>query len=247
MEAFFRLLSAMYSVPYTLGNSDELFDMFRQADFYLALPIMSSTLAAALQASPPLIADNPPPVFIIAEVLQNRAVFQEAAIHLTAGWDADEVEPGEYDNHFPSLHLIRKAYLNLSAKIMKTELQITKHILDKISYRIGETTTTVSTHWTNMRSTDLVNRENLFLYYVGIRKECLEFVATHPGTCIESRCAAKWHSDIAEMISPLMENRLQFPVSDGPPEKFYFAEIADEDLPWAPTGRKLEFDRSLLD
>lgn len=53
-HAFLKLLMAMYNRPYYVENHYDILDLVRLADFYAALPILSSSLTVALTESQPI-------------------------------------------------------------------------------------------------------------------------------------------------------------------------------------------------
>ncbi|KAF4635670.1 hypothetical protein G7Y89_g2430 [Cudoniella acicularis] len=107
IENFRILLCAMYNRPYQIDDTVRLFGLVRVADFYRALPVVSSTLTGALVNSrifhlktENLISKDfkshfqlcAPQILALAKKLRHSALFREAFIHVVSLWSsfADE-------------------------------------------------------------------------------------------------------------------------------------------------------------
>jgi hypothetical protein len=97
IEAFQKLLCAMYNRPYTINSPEELEKITSLADFYCALPILSATLVSGLLGSPMLgpsfdfdelnaFALAAPDLIFAAQKLRNPVFFRECFIHVVGQW-----------------------------------------------------------------------------------------------------------------------------------------------------------------
>jgi len=100
-EVFRKLLCAMYNRPYKLESVQELEDIVAQADFYCALPILSSTIVNGLLGSPMFESQdgcaidsfgiNAGKLILVAYKLRNSVLFRECFVHVVDQWNSDHM------------------------------------------------------------------------------------------------------------------------------------------------------------
>lgn len=100
IEAFRKLLCAIYVRPYVIEDVSELLTIVRQADYYFALPTLSGTFSGALLGSPMFKRDSLPDddeehnefvenageIILAAKKLRHAVLFRECFIHLVANF-----------------------------------------------------------------------------------------------------------------------------------------------------------------
>jgi hypothetical protein len=99
LVAFGKLLCAMYNKNYSITNFAELSIMTRLADFFCALPILSTSLYIVLWSTPWLpdeIAANCKSALIISQKLHHPLLFREALVHVVSQWRGSSVFLEDY-------------------------------------------------------------------------------------------------------------------------------------------------------
>ena len=87
-----KLLCAIHNKAYAISGFKEFQDLVRLADFYCALPVLSTSLYAILWNSPNFVAQigyHPLPMLKLAKKLRHPVLFRESMIHFVSNWDRD--------------------------------------------------------------------------------------------------------------------------------------------------------------
>ncbi|KAE9368578.1 hypothetical protein N431DRAFT_512770 [Stipitochalara longipes BDJ] len=88
-RAFYNLLRAMYSLPYTLESATELITMSVMARFYASLPILSRSLSASILQSKGFLYDmesNSMKLVIVAKELRHAELFKDCLLLYLGPW-----------------------------------------------------------------------------------------------------------------------------------------------------------------
>lgn len=126
IRAFRHLLCAMYHQPYKLCTYNDLEDLFRIADFYCALPILSNSLTAVLLRSDIFThRDTPSALFIsrvfdavvMAKRLRQPVFFKDCLIHIVGQWNSNDTRVKDPE----ILNIVLNAYGRLCIKMMEMQ------------------------------------------------------------------------------------------------------------------------------
>lgn len=205
----------MYIRPYSFDDAEELLAMVRLADFYLALPILSSSVTAALLQSPPIVEENAAKLLVAAEQLKNPHLFRECIVYLVANFDKTAGDT-LFRETTPHLYrLVQTSYANVCMAMIDVEKKALRP-------------TSKASNYLESASVKKYNYERK--YYKSICEECIAKLNFYTPKNLE----AQHFRDILKAAEPLLRQNLIFPgcQKDRPNNMCYCAEVLEEDLPW---------------
>lgn len=232
-ESFKKLVGAMYNRPYTIKTHQELATMTTLADFYCALPILSTSMTAALLDSPMFKSqmgfererfwNAAPDLLVVAKKLRNRVLFRECFIHAVGQFVLGEKGPLDED---PELfQLVQAQYVCLCQLLLTTHLDILLVLYDARQLLGYEDRHKISSGLAGLR-----NRE----FYKAVFSEIDENI-TQPVNGLLRAASDR----LKDNLSKLLKNNLFLDQGNGlgvasfkDEEYLLCAKIEDDDMPW---------------
>ncbi|KAG0652444.1 hypothetical protein D0Z07_0338 [Hyphodiscus hymeniophilus] len=231
-EAFQDLLSAIYNRPYTIHHLEQLKKIVSLADFYCALPILSSTIINGLISSDmyesATAGDNTPSDFAFAAPdlihaaykLRHPILFRECLIHVVGQWQSitDEQMRNLEENIAIYRLIVREVTYNCRM-IMEASQKVMRLLSERCPIQIGRE---------DYPGSGIDNPELLRAVHTGLLK--LENPKERHQNIIEVLKA-----DIKGLLTNnLFLDRSGFAAGEDGPHRFYFlcAYISDEEMPW---------------
>jgi hypothetical protein len=239
VDAFWKLICAMYIQPYLIEDVSELLVFVRLADYYCCLPVVSGTLSGALLGSPIFkrrdtdsVDDNEGQDFahkageliFAAKKLRHPVLFRECFIHLVANLH----DKNYMVDDLPALRgdkdlwlLLNEAKSSLRQRILAAQHEVLTASLQG-NFLAGFKT---------LACDKLCDNSEESAYFFRCLLEHREDVHHHQDEL----------EDMFSFIENLLRNNLVFDQTDygageGPYEFcFLSAELADEDMPWDVT------------
>jgi hypothetical protein len=217
----------MYNRPYQITNTKQLATMTRLADYYCALPILSSSLYTALWESEVFVNEIPNDAEIILPLackLRHPIIFRECIIHIVGSMAGDKL--AMFNN--PKLdRMIAMHYGKLNEKISNACLGILT-----IGLRLFEDGFSEATR-----------RNAIDRIHAIAHSQSPKTVGSPstPGFFHQLHDTEFCHPDIGKevraIVAPLLKNNLKLDRSGGQlgKHRFLFTGITDAEVPWNTT------------
>ncbi|KAL2070506.1 hypothetical protein VTL71DRAFT_13532 [Oculimacula yallundae] len=268
-EAFGKYLCALYTRPYVIKSCKELTVMTRIADYYCTLPILSSSLTAALFKSPvfdvgdPLVGDEKSldsfeAMISISQKLHHAELFRECFIQIVSLWRPGNIRSCELLERDSQLFtLIQSAYLNLAEDVLRVQRDVMFASLENKLLTINITELLVSLV-RNYEPENVTNPLRNASYFRKLKEAIERIINNHTfGSDIaEALLQDKEHLRTSELWQRLMEsikdllmNNLRFtkPRDLSVEHPYYGSVYGDEFLCATISDEDLPWDRTVVD
>jgi len=242
IDAFRKLLCAMYNRPYTVSTPDELRLMTSLADFYCAIPILSATLASGLLGSPMFepelfnsyylnaFARLAPDLIHTAYKLRNPVLFRECFVHVVGRWECnDDDDEGVSDTQKELIEKnvdIWRLVSSAFGRIRQQLLEVNRSLiiaLSRCEFELGAQL--------DLLESGVSGAENAKFYKAVLHILDLEDVESH------SENLEELQGNLREVLmNNLVLDKTGYGSGEGSYEPYFLsADVSDEDMPWDDT------------